>query len=188
MKLPRAELPAFLAAQFPPSPLPIPRSMILFTCASMPGACVLLIVSMLDLGYLSMRLNPCVSIYTLLYHIGVILISRRKRTPAAPSYFSTAVFSGYLLALVWLVALILTILVLASGHMPYYQVAWLRQQGLPVTVHSQRVQVFLVLYETAMVGGMAFKGHSIVHNEGPDPHDWRYAEFEKSDEESVIGK
>jgi len=188
MKLPRAELPAFLAALFPPSPLPIPRSIILFTCASMPGACVLLIVSMLDLGYLSMRLNPCVSIYTLLYHIGVLLIGRRKRTPDSPSYFSTAIFSGYLLAVVWLVALILTIVVLASGHMPYYQVVWLRQQGLPVTVHSQRVQVFLTMYEMVMVGGMALKGHSIVYYEGPDPHDWRYAEFDKNDEESVIAK
>ncbi|KAF5387627.1 hypothetical protein D9615_000578 [Tricholomella constricta] len=189
MKLPRAELPAFLKVQFfPPSPLPIPRSIVLFTCASMPGACALLIVSMLDLGYLSMRLNPCISVYTLLYHIGVILIGRRKRTPEAPSYFSTAIFSGYLLTVVWLVALILTIVVLASGHMPYHQVAWLRQQGLPVTVHSQRVQVFLTLYETLMVGGMTLKGHSIVHNEGPDPHDWRYAEYEKNDVESVFTK
>jgi len=189
MKLPRAELPAFLKALFPPSPLPIPRSIVLFTCASILGACLLLIISMLDFGYLSMRLNPCVSVYTLVYHIGVILIGRRKRTPDKPSYFSTTVFSGYLLAIVWLVALILTIVVLALGHMPhmpYYQVAWLRQQGLPVTVHSQRVQVFLTIYQTLVVGGMALKGHSIVHNEGPDPHDWRYAVRMKDDIESVI--
>ncbi|KAG5648885.1 hypothetical protein DXG03_000234 [Asterophora parasitica] len=181
MQLPRAVLPAFLQAQlYPTAPLPVPRSILLLTCFSIPGALTLLIVSMLDFGYLSMRVNPCISIYTLLYHLGVVLIGRRKRTPEAPSYFSTAVFSCYLLTVVWFVALILTIVVLASGHMhPYYQFAWLRLQGLPVTVHTQRAQVFLTLYETLMVGGLALKGHSIVHHEGPDPHDWRYTQFER---------
>jgi len=141
---------------------------------------------MLDFGYLSMRLNPCISAYTLIYHIGVILIGFRKRTPHAPSYFSTAIFSGYLLTVVWFVAFILTIVVLASGHTPYYQVVWLRSQGLPVTVHTQRAQVFLTLYETAVVGGMALKGHSIVHKEGPDPHDWRYADVAKNDSGSFV--
>ncbi|KAG6916708.1 hypothetical protein DXG01_005657 [Tephrocybe rancida] len=141
---------------------------------------------MLDLGYLSMRLNPCIAIYTLLYHLGVLLIGRRKRTPEAPSYFSTAVFSGYLLATVWLVSFILTVVVLARGNQVYYHVEWLRQQGLPVNVHTQRVQVFLTLYETVIIGGMSLRGHAIVYAEGPDPHDWRYAELEKDDIESVI--
>lgn len=187
--LPRVELPAFVKAQFPPEtePLPVPRSIVLITLASVPGACALFIVSMLDLGYLSMRLNPCICIYTLLYHVGVVFIGRRRRTPEAPSYFSTIVFCGYLLAFIWFVALIVTIVVLAtSDHTPYYQVVWLQQQGLPVTVHSQRAQVFLTLYETIAVGGMALKAHSIVHHEGPDPHDWRYMEREKGDVESVF--
>ncbi|KAG5342292.1 hypothetical protein C0989_003421 [Termitomyces sp. Mn162] len=135
-----------------------------------------------------MRLNPCVSVCTLLYHLGFVLVGLRRRTPDGPSYFSTAVFSAYLLTVVWLVAFILTIAVLAlHGHSPYYQVAWLRQQGLHVNVHTQRVQVFLTLYETIMMGALGLKGHAIVHHEGPDPHDWRYAEQVKVDVESVRG-
>ncbi|KAG6833950.1 hypothetical protein H0H87_007961 [Tephrocybe sp. NHM501043] len=180
MKLPRAALPAFLELTLV-SPLPVPRSIIFFTCASVLGALALLIISMLDLGYLSMRLNPCISTYTLLYHLGVVLIGRRKRTPDAPSYFSTVVFLGYLLAVVWVVAFILTVVVLAQGqgHLPYYHVAWLKQQGLPINVHTQRVQLFLTFYETMIVGATTLRGHSIVHSEGPDPHDWRYTEEEK---------
>ncbi|KAG6903446.1 hypothetical protein C0995_005469 [Termitomyces sp. Mi166 len=185
MELPRAELPGFLQISLA-SPLPVPRSLIFLTGASILGASILLIISMLDLGYLSMRLNPCASIYTLLYHLGFILIGLRKRTPDTPSYFSTAIFSGYLLTVVWFVAFILTIVVLAlHGHSPYYQVAWLRQQGLLVNVHTQRVQVFLTLYETIVMGGLALRGHAIVHNEGPNPHDWRYAEWIKDDVEFV---
>lgn len=119
-----------------------------------------------------MRLNPCISVYTIVYHIGVVLIARRNRVPDAPSYFSTTIFSAYLLSVIWLVAFILTIAVLVSTNV-MYQVVWLRAQGLPVTVHSQRVQVVLTLYEVVMVGGMALKGHSIVESEGPDPPDWR---------------
>ena len=132
---------------------------------------------MLDLGYLSMRLNPCVSLYTILYHIGVILIARQRLHPDAPSYFSTAIFTGYLLAIVWTVASVLTIVKLASssnGRGEYPEIAFLRQHGLPVNVGTQRVQLVLVLYELFMVGGMAASGHAMVKKHGPDPPDWRY--------------
>lgn len=134
---------------------------------------------MLDLGYLSMWLNPCASIFTIIYHIGMVLISRRKRNEEAPSYFSTTIFTGYLLALVWLVAFLLTVIVVASGRVEYFNVEWLRQQGLPVTVHSQRLQIFLTLYQMFVVGGMAVKGHTIVRREGPDPSGWRNLECNK---------
>lgn len=175
MPLPKFELPVALSkVTLPPSPLPLPRSLFLFTCASLFGAWLLLIISILDLGYLSMWLNPPASVFTILYHIGVLLVSRRKRAADAPSYFSTTIFSAYLMSIVWLVAFILTIVVLASNR--YYSVEDLQHQGLPVTVHSQRVQVVLTLYEMLVVGGMAVKGHSIVEREGPDPFEWRNLE------------
>lgn len=52
--------------------------------------------------------------------------------------------------------------------------AVLQQFGLLVTVHTQRAQVALTLYEMLMVGGMAARGHAIVASKGPDPPDWRY--------------
>lgn len=179
VEFPALELPDAAAQRLPTSPLPLPRSLFLFTCASLFGSCLLLIISMLDLGYLSMWLNPCASIFTIIYHIGTMLISRRKRNEAAPSYFSTTIFTGYLLALVWLVAFLLTVMVVASGRVEYFNVEWLRQQGLPVTVHSQRLQIFLTLYQMFVVGGMAVKGHTIVRREGPDPSDWRNLECNK---------
>jgi len=156
---------------------PLPRSWFFFTCASLLGATALLIISMLDLGYLSMHLNPCVSLYTLLYHVGVILIARQRLNPDAPSYFSTAIFTGYLMAIVWMVAFVLTIVKLASSRNErgeYPEIAFLRQNGLPVHVWTQRVQVVLTLYELVMVGGMAARGHGMVKVHGPDPPDWRY--------------
>jgi len=165
----------------------MPRIWFWCTCASLVGAITLLIISMLDLGYLSMWLNPCASVYTILYHVGVLVIAHRKRNPENPSYFSTAIFSGYLLAIIWLAAFILTIIVLALGGAGDFNVKFLRQYGLPVNVHTQRVQVFLTLYEMVMVGGMAAKGHAIVESHGPDPPDWRYeADDQKQDVESVI--
>jgi len=141
---------------------------------------------MLDLGYLSLWLTPCASVYTIIYHIGVLLIAHRKRVPNNPSYFSTAIFSGYLLAAIWLAAFISTIIVLALSHVEYYQVSRLQQQGLPATVSTQKIQIILSLYQFAVVGGMAVKGHSIVAKNGPDPPDWRYTERENSNTEAAM--
>jgi hypothetical protein len=178
-ELPELKFPDPVARRLPPSPLPLPRSLFLFTCASLFGSCLLLIISMLDLGYLSMWLNPCASIFTIIYHVGMLLISRRQRSETAPSYFSTTIFTGYLLTLVWFVAFILTVVVIASGHVEHYKVEWLRQHGLPATVHSQRFQILLTLYQMFVVGGMAVKGHTIVEREGPDPYEWRNLEHNK---------
>jgi hypothetical protein len=129
---------------------------------------------MLDLGYLSMWLNPCASIFTIIYHVGVILIARRRRVPNAPSYFSTVILSAYLLFLVWFIAFILTIVVLATSYGKTFMVEGLRQG--PATVHTERAQIFLTLYEMIVVGGMAVRGHAIVRREGPDPEQWRNLE------------
>lgn len=128
---------------------------------------------MLDLGYLSMWFNPCASIITIIYHIAVILIARRKVVPNSPSYFSTAIFSAYIMVIMWFIAFILTVVVLAtSGNV--FQMEVLRDG--PANVHTQRVQIFLTLYEMLVVGGIAVTGHVIVWKEGPDPEGWRNLE------------
>jgi len=183
MKLPNIVASISPAKDPSAAPLPLPRSILLFTCASLFGATLTLIISMLDLGYLSLWLNPCASVYTIIYHIGVLLIAHRKRVPDNPSYFSTAIFSGYLLAAIWLAAFISTIVVLATTHVDFHI---FRGQGFPATVGTQRVQVILSLYEFAVVGGMTIKGHSIVAKHGSDPPDWRYTERENLDTEAVM--
>jgi hypothetical protein len=167
-------LPKLTKVDLPPSSFPLPRSLFLFTCASLLGSCLLFIISMLDLGYLSMWVNPCASIITVIYHIGVILIARRKRVPNAPSYFSTAIFSAYLMALVWFIGFILTLVVLVSGPGNAFKVVGLGQGA--ANVYTERAQIFLTLYELLVVGGMAVTGHAIVRKEGPDPEAWRNLE------------
>lgn len=171
MPLPKLKL---TKADLPPSPFPLPRSLFLFTCTSLLGSFLLFIISMLDLGYLSMWVNPCASLITIIYHVGVILIARRKRVPDAPSYFSTAIFSAYLLVFVWFIAFVLTLGVLVSSHGNTFKVGGLGQG--PANVHTQRAQIFLTLYEMLVMGGMAVTGHAIVRKEGPNPEEWRNLE------------
>ena len=74
------------------------------------------------------------------------------------------------MVIMWFVAFILTIVVLASSA-EIFQTEGLR--GGPANVHTQRVQVFLTLYEMLVIGGIAVKGHVMVWKEGPDPEGWR---------------
>lgn len=76
------------------------------------------------------------------------------------------------MVIMWFIAFILTVVVLGSGNA--FQMEALRQG--PASVHTQRVQVFLTLYETLVVGAMAVTGHAIVRKEGPDPEGWRNLE------------
>ena len=93
--------------------------------------------------------------------------------PNSPSYFSTAIFSAYIMVIMWFIAFILTVVVLAtSGNV--FQMEVLRDG--PANVHTQRVQIFLTLYEMLVVGGIAVTGHVIVWKEGPDPEGWRNLE------------
>jgi len=160
--------------------LPMPRSWFFFTCASLLGATALLVISMLDLGYLSLWVNPCVSIYTYIFHGCVIVVSFRKRHLTTPSYFSTVIICGYFLTFVWLGAVIVTVAGVVAKDNTQGIVA-LREHGLPVNIYTQWAQVFLTVYEMGMIGGMAAKGHAIVATHGPDPPDWRRMAEEEDD-------
>jgi len=148
----------------------IPRSLFYLSTSSLVISFILLIVSLLDLGYCSLWLTPPVCVLTLIYFSGVLLISRKERTDEEPSYFSTVVLLGYLMTLLWLIAFILTIVVFAAyPHM----VDALRQNGLQtVSVGLQRFECLLCITNLGLVGGFTARSHvlSVVNGE---PENWR---------------
>ncbi|KAJ7781020.1 hypothetical protein B0H16DRAFT_1496867 [Mycena metata] len=149
-----------------------PRSILILTCLSVFTSSTLLVVSMLDLGLLSFFINLCVSIFTVLYNVSMLVLARRRRRPDAPSYFSTCIVCAYILAVLWLVAWSATTMVLVSW-VGNYGPQDLHQDGLPVTVETQRLQCFLAGLEFFIVGAIAVRGDLIAKAEGPDPESWR---------------
>ncbi|KAH7879661.1 uncharacterized protein C8R40DRAFT_1082747, partial [Lentinula edodes] len=128
----------------------IPRSLLYIIVSSIFISFLLLIFSLLDLGYFSLWLTPALCLFTLLYFTGVYVLSRMERRIEEPTYFPMVVFVGYIMTIIWLVSFILTVVVFAAyPHM----VDVLRQQGLHI----------------ASVG---LQSHVIAMEEG-DPENWR---------------
>ncbi|KAJ6598846.1 hypothetical protein DFH09DRAFT_16681 [Mycena vulgaris] len=150
--------------------IPLPKSIFILTCISIIASVILLVISMLDLGLLSLWINPCASLFTAVYNISILVLARRKRRIDAPSYFSTCIICAYILAVMWLVAFATTMVLVWKGN--YRPEVLYRQHGLPVTVHTQRLQCFLAGVELFVLGGIAVKGHLIARKEG-DPKSWR---------------
>lgn len=148
----------------------IPRSLLYIIVSSIFISFLLLIVSLLDLGYCSLWLTPPLCLFTLLYFTGVLVLSRMERTIEEPTYFPTVVFVGYIMTIIWLVSFILTVIVFAAyPHM----VDALRQQGLhTASVGLQRFQCLLCMTNLGLVGGFTARSHVIAMEEG-DPENWR---------------
>ncbi|KAJ3848788.1 hypothetical protein EV368DRAFT_86230 [Lentinula lateritia] len=148
----------------------IPRSLLYIIVSSIFISFLLLIVSLLDLGYCSLWLTPPLCLFTLLYFTGVLVLSRMERTIEEPTYFPTVVFVGYIMTIIWLVSFILTVVVFAAyPHM----VDALRQQGLhTASVGLQRFQCLLCMTNLGLVGGFTARSHVIAMEEG-DPENWR---------------
>jgi hypothetical protein len=148
----------------------MPRSLFYLSTSSIVISFILLIVSLLDLGYFSLWLTPPVSLVTLMYFAGVLILSRMERTEEDPTYFSTVVLVGYFITLIWLVAFILTIIVFAAYP---HIVEALHQQGLhTVTVGLQRFECILCITNLGLVGGFTARSHIIAMVDG-EPENWR---------------
>lgn len=148
----------------------IPRSLFYLSTSSIVISLILLIVSLLDLGYFSLWMTPPVSLVTLMYFAGVLILSRMERTEEDPTYFSTVVLIGYLMTLLWLIAFILTIVVFAAYP---HIVEALRQQGLhTVTAGLQRFECILCITNLGLVGGFTARSHTIAMVDG-QPENWR---------------
>lgn len=154
-----------------PRSIPLPISLFILTCISLLASFILLVVSLLDLGVLSLWINPCASVFTVIYNTSVLVLAQRKRRIDSPSYFSTCIICAYFLAVLWLVAFSVTTMVLVSWKENYQPEELHQQTGLPVTVQTQRLQCFLTILELFVLGGITVKGHLILRK--GDPESWR---------------
>jgi len=159
--------------------VPLPVSLFWLSTSSSLVAFILLPVSLLDLGVLSFYINPPVTIFTILYHGFVLVVSQRPRKPDHPTYYASAILFAFLLDITWIVAFITTTVVYASMQQDeFYSVNNLKSHGLPVSLGTQRFQIFLTLLLAILTGGMAFKGYKIAQEEG-EPDSWRPEGLEK---------
>lgn len=159
--------------------VPLPVSLFWLSTSSSLVAFILLPVSLLDLGVLSFYINPPVTIFTILYHGFVLVVSQRPRKPDHPTYYASAILFAFLLDITWIVAFITTTVVYASMQQDeFYSVNNLKSHGLPVSLGTQRFQIFLTLLLAILTGGMAFKGYRIAQEEG-EPDSWRPEGLEK---------
>ncbi|KAL0949314.1 hypothetical protein HGRIS_009390 [Hohenbuehelia grisea] len=164
--------------------IPMPKAFFFLGTASMLGAFLVLILSMLDLGVFSYWISPPVAIITLLYQGGVFVLAHRKRKKYLPSYYSTVVLTAYIISAGWLTAFIATSVMIAKGKPAVEAV---RSQGLVATVSSQWAQWFFALCEFLMVGGMGVRGHLLAMRDG-EPESWRRQEVEEKSPEPVLGE
>jgi len=167
-----AHLPVTIPEVIQKPPVPLPRALFYLSISSTVVAFILLPVSLLDLGILSLYVNPPVTIFTILYHGFVLVVSQRPRKADHPTYYSTIVLFAFLLDVAWLIAFVSTTIVLAAYRHGIYDVARLSRDGLPANIHTQRLQVFLTFVEVLLTGGMAVKGYMIAAEEG-EPDSWR---------------
>ena len=156
----------------PRSNLPLPLPLFVLTVISLTFSWLLVILSMLDLGYLSMWMNPTMSFLTVGYHLIVLVLSRTKRTTSDPTYFSTIVVCAYLFGAVWFAAFIVTNIILMVKSDRFFNLTDVKNMGLPASVGSQRAQVVFTLFEAFTLEALAIKGHLIIRESG-DPEDWR---------------
>ncbi|KDQ29479.1 hypothetical protein PLEOSDRAFT_1083173 [Pleurotus ostreatus PC15] len=158
--------------ELPKVKVPMPQSLFVLTVASLLGASVSLIVSMLDLGVLSLYVTPPVSAITIIFLSVVLVVAHRKREEGYPSYYSTTILCAYIVSIGWLVGFITTMVVLVKGEAVGYQVNTLNMQGVAANAHTQRLQCFLTFVEFTLVGGLGLCGHLIARKEG-EPDSWR---------------
>jgi len=154
------------------STLPLPLPLFVLACIAIALSLAMFIISMFDLGYLSMWMNPIMAIVTILFLVVLLVMSPKKRSSRDSTYFSTVVVCAYLIGIVWFVAFILTNIIAAVKSDRFFSVAELRGNGLPATVGTQRAQVILALLETVVLEAFAIKGHLTIREDG-DPEDWK---------------
>ncbi|KAJ7590796.1 hypothetical protein C8J56DRAFT_933918 [Mycena floridula] len=166
------KLPTSIPEVIQRPPVPMPRSLFYLSISSSVAAFILLPLSLLDLGILSFYVNPPVTVFTILYHGFVLFVSQRPRKAHHPTYYATIVLFAFVLTIGWLIAFISSLVVFTVHRHGIYDVERLANDGLPATVHSQRLQVLLTFTELLLTGGMAIKGFMIAAEEG-EPDSWR---------------
>ncbi|KAF8915805.1 hypothetical protein CPB85DRAFT_1432518 [Mucidula mucida] len=163
---------SFPSAKIPDAPLPMPRSLFYLTCTSLFFTTIALIASALDYGVLSLWVTPPTCVITYIFHITVMVLSRRPRNVENPSYFSTVIVCTYIIAVLWCTAFVTTMTVLLGYKDVFTPEVLHGHYGLPTTRDTQRLQCALAAFELATIVALGVQGHLIASKEG-DPTSWR---------------
>ncbi|KAF9452993.1 hypothetical protein P691DRAFT_116449 [Macrolepiota fuliginosa MF-IS2] len=133
---------------------------------------VLLTLSLLDLGYLSLWVIPPLSLFTVVAHAIFPFLARIPRTATFPSYFSTLVICVYILAIAWFVAFVAALVIAAMKEHWRWDLEVIKDSGSVATRGSQIVQVVLSCLECGLLGAFGVWGHRRVLDTG-EPEFWR---------------
>ncbi len=186
--LPKLSIKSFSFANFKaklgPTPLGLPFSFFLLYLFSGITSFVLLLLSLLDLGYLSLWLIPPLSFFTLISQVAFALLARATRTEGLPSYFSTVVVYSYILAIAWFVAFIAALVIAAIKDRWKWSIEVVEESGGAAVVGTQVAQIVLSCLEVGLLGTFATKAHRQVISQG-EPETWRPAVPEP--DKTIIG-
>lgn len=133
---------------------------------------VLLLLSLLDLGYLSLWLIPPLSLFTLLSHAAFPILARTPRTQAAPSYFSTIIVCVYILATAWFIAFIAVLVIAAIKDRWKWNLKMIEDSGGAATMGTQVAQIVLSCLEVGLLVTFTVKAHRRIIDNG-EPESWR---------------
>lgn len=154
------------------APLGLPLLLFILYVSSSFTSLLLLLLSLLDLGYLSLWLIPPLSIFTLVSHAAFPFLARAPRTEAAPSYFSTLVVCAYVLAIAWFIAFVAALAVAAMKGRWRWSLQVVEDSGGAATIGTQAAQVVLSCLEVGLLVTFAVKAHRRVIYSG-EPESWR---------------
>ncbi|KAJ3575809.1 hypothetical protein NP233_g835 [Leucocoprinus birnbaumii] len=165
-------------------PLGLPLNLFIIYVTSSINSIIVLLLSLLDLGYLSIWTIPPVSFFTIVSHFAFLFLVHAPRSESAPSYFSTVIVCVYILAAAWFIASIAALVVAGLADKWKWNLDVLDDSGGAATVGSQIAQVLFSWVEIGLLVAFGFIGHRQVIDEG-EPESWRPPIQEQ--DKSIVG-
>jgi hypothetical protein len=132
----------------------------------------LLLLSLLDLGYLSFWTIPPVAVTTLLSHFIFPFLAYAPRPESSPSYFSTVIVCVYTLPIAWFIASVSAFTVVAMENRWEWKLDAVKAAGGAATQGAQNVQVLFSWVEVGLLLMFEVKAHRRLNIEG-EPESWR---------------
>ncbi|KAJ7721158.1 hypothetical protein DFH07DRAFT_932888 [Mycena maculata] len=136
--------------------MPPPKSLLLLNCLSLGIAILTLIISLVDLGILSVWMNSSASVFTIIYHSTLLLMSRNG-PESGVMHSVPAIALAYMLSVAWLGAFAVMVII-ASGNDPSEINLFNSNIQFPEWAkNTQQIQFILVPTEFSLLGDIAIR-------------------------------
>ncbi|KAJ6628849.1 hypothetical protein B0H10DRAFT_101143 [Mycena sp. CBHHK59/15] len=137
--------------------MPPPKSLLLLNVLSLSLAVLTLLLSLWDLGILSLWLGPTASVLTIAYHTTVLLLTH-KRPELSVMHTVPTIALAYLLSVVWL-GTFAVMVIIDYGNEDGGQIAvFCFNIQFPSSVRdTQQLQFILAPMETCLLGDIAIR-------------------------------